>query len=217
LRVNGTVRGGTVSIYAGALGGTGVISAPVTLYSGATLAPGGSLGTLSLSNNLTLSAGSSTEVEINAQTLTCDSVRGLSNVVYAGTLFVTNVAGGLAGGQSFQFFSAASSSGNFSSIAPETPGPNLSWTFNPANGILSVSSLAPPIITQFAMNANSKFTLSGTGPTGQPYRIFAATNIALPLSNWTPLNTGMLTGGIFSFTDSQTTNYDNRFYRVVTP
>ena len=217
LRINGTVNGGTVNVYAGTLGGTGVISAPVTIYSGATLAPGASLGTLSLSNNLALSAGSTTAVEINAQTLTCDLVRGLSNVIYAGTLSVTNVAGRLAGGQSFQLFSAASCSGMFSSITPETPGANLTWSFNPTNGTLSVFSVAPPNITQFAVDANANFTLSGTGPSDQPYRILATTNLMLPLSNWTALSTGILTGGVFNFTDSQATNYDNRFYRVITP
>ena len=80
LLVNGLVRGGAVSIYGGVLGGTGLITAPVTNYSGATLSPGASLGTLTISNNLTLSAGSTTSVEVNAQTLTNDVVRGLSNV-----------------------------------------------------------------------------------------------------------------------------------------
>ena len=40
-------------------------------------------------------------------------MRGLNNVVYGGTLVVTNRVGTLVGGQSFQLFSAANFSGNF--------------------------------------------------------------------------------------------------------
>ncbi len=93
LRVNGKVRGGAVSVYAGALSGTGLITAPVTIYAGATFAPGASPGTLTVSNDLTLSAGSVTAIGLNAQTGTSDRVIGLSNVLYAGTLSLTNRAG----------------------------------------------------------------------------------------------------------------------------
>ena len=216
LRVNGTVRGAVI-VYGGTLGGTGVITAPVTIYPGATLAPGASIGDLTLSNNLTLAAGSTTAVELNAQSLTCDRVLGLSNLVYAGVLVVTNVAGALVGGQSFQLFSAASSSGNFSSLSPVSPGTNLAWNFNPTNGILSVLSLAPPQITSLSVGAGSSFNLSGTGPAAQPYRILAATNIALPLSNWTVATTGSFLAGLFNFTDAPISNQVQKFYRVVTP
>lgn len=217
LRVNGTLPGGAVTVYGGMLAGTGTITAPVTIYAGAAFAPGGSTGTLRLNNNLLLSAGSSTAVEIDATTLACGSVQGLSNVVYAGKLSVTTARGSLAGGQSFRIFNAASYSGGFSNIMPESPGVNLSWAFNPTNGTLSVFSLAPPVIRQFGLNARSNFTLSGTGPAGQVYRIFTTTNLALPLGSWTALTTGILAGGSFAFSDPQTTNYGYRFYRVTTP
>ena len=217
LRVNGTLPGGAVTVYGGMLAGTGTITAPVTIYAGAAFGPGGSLGTLRLNNNLLLSAGSSTAVEIDATSLACGSVQGLSNVVYAGTLSVTTAHGSLAGGQSFRIFNAASYSGGFSNIMPESPGVNLSWAFNPTNGTLSVFSLAPPVIRQFGLNARSNFTLSGTGPAGQVYRIFTTTNLGLPMGSWTALTTGILAGGSFAFTDPQTTNYGYRFYRVTTP
>ena len=219
LRVNGSVRGGTVGIYAGTLGGTGLITAPVTIYSGATLAPGASLGTLTVSNNLTLSTGTTTAIEINAQTLTSDLVRGLSNVMYAGTLSVSNHAGTLADGQNFQLFSAASSSGNFSSITPSSPGTNLVWNFNPTNGMLSVipTVVTPPQFTQLGVIGEGGFTMSGIGPTNAGYRIFTTTNLALPLSTWTAVSTGSFAAGVFSFTDLQVTNYLFRFYRLVSP
>lgn len=216
LLVNGTVRG-SVSVYGGTLGGTGLITSPVSISSGARLSPGASIGTLGISNNLTLATGSSTAVELNAQTLTCDLVRGVSNVLYGGTLFVTNVAGALAGGQVFQLFSAANGSGNFAAISPSSPGPNLAWSFNPANGSLSIVSLPPPQITQVGLGPGNTFAISGTGPAGQAYRILAATNLAMPINAWAEAGTGIFNGGVFSFTDDMATNSPQRFYRAVTP
>jgi len=217
LRVNGSVRGGAISVYAGTLGGAGLITAPVTIYPGATLAPGASSGILTISNELTLAAGSTTVIELNALAVTSDRVVGLGNVAYAGVLVVTNIAGALSGGQSFQLFSASASAGNFSSIQPASPGANLAWSFSPNSGTLSVLALPPPLITQYGLDQDTDFSLSGTGPSGQPYRILVTTNLALPLSNWTAAATGDFTGGVFTFTDLQTGSHPQRFYRVVTP
>jgi len=217
LRVNGKVRGASVSVYAGTLSGTGVITAPVTIYAGATFAPGASPGTLTISNDLTLSAGGVTAIGLNAQTGTSDRVNGLSNVLYAGTLSITDLAGPPTGGQSFQLFSAAGSSGTFDSISPATPGPGLAWSFNPTNGTLSVLSLGPLQINDFAIGAEGSFNLAGTGPNGQGYRVLAATNVTLPLSNWTALSTGVFTGGVFHYSDTQSTNHSQRYYRVAMP
>lgn len=217
LRVNGTVRGGAVKVYGGTLTGTGVVTAPVTIYSGATFAPGASPGTLTVSNDLTLSVGSATTVGLDAQSGMSDCVIGLSNVVYAGALSLTNLAGSLTGGQSFQLFRAASSSGTFDSISPATPGPGLAWSFNPTNGTLSVLSVEPPQIKDFAIGAEGSFNLAGSGPNGQGYRVLAATNVTLPLSNWTTLATGVFAGGVFHYSDTQSTNHSQRYYRVAMP
>ncbi len=146
LLVNGALGNGAVSVATGAaLGGTGVIGGAVTVLSGGTLSPGTSVGTLTVNSSLTLTAGSTTAVDINAQTQTGDQVQGITLATYGGTLMVANVAGTLAVGQSFPLFSAANRAGNFSSISPATPGPNLSWSFNPATGTLSVINNAPTI------------------------------------------------------------------------
>lgn len=212
LLVTGTVRGSGVDIYEGVLAGSGLITAPVTMFPGSFLTPGTSIGTLTISNTLTLIDGSQTTMEINAQTLARDFVTGLSNVTYGGTLVISNVAGTLSAGQSFKLFSATSASGNFNGVIPP-PGAGLAWSFNPANGTLSVLSVAPPQIISSRL-AGGSFTMSGTGPTGQPYRILAATNLG---NNWTPIATGTFSGGTFLFTDPQTSNYLRRFFRVTTP
>ena len=218
LLVNGGLASGSsVDVSGGLLGGFGKVLCPVTIRSGATLAPGSGLGTLTLSNTLTLAAGSTTAVEVNAATLACDLVQGLSSVSYAGTLSVSNVAGALAAGQSFQLLRATSTSGNFSEIVPATPGPGLAWSFNPASGLLSVVAVPPPQFTSFATSAGGIFSLTGTGPSDQSYRLFAGTNLLLPFNTWSPVATGVFSGGVFTFNDTQSTNFPRRFYRIVAP
>lgn len=47
--------------------------------------------------------------------------------------------------------------------------------------------------------------------------VLAATNLALPFSNWTVVAAGLFNGGVFNFTEPQSTNYPAAFSRVVTP
>jgi hypothetical protein len=77
--------------------------------------------------------------------------------------------------------------------------------------------ITPPEINRFLPGVGGGFSLSGTGPVGEGYRILATTNLELPLVNWPVVDTGVFTGGVFSFTDNETTNHAQRFYRVVTP
>jgi autotransporter-associated beta strand protein len=218
LFINGVLASGSsVDATGGTLGGTGRILCPVTIRSGATLAPGVGLGTLTLSNTLSLLAGSMTAMKLNAATLVCDSVVGLSSVSFGGTLSLTNLAGTFATGQSFQLFRATSATGNFAAITPSSPGPGLAWDFSPATGTLTVVAVAPPQFTQAGFGTNGAFALTGTGPSGQGYRIFAGTNVLLPVSAWLPVSTGVFAGGAFSFSEAPSESDPARFYRVVTP
>jgi alpha-tubulin suppressor-like RCC1 family protein len=69
---------------------------------------------------------------------------------------------------------------------------------------------------QTLTNAGFRFTFTNTP--GAFFGVVAATNPALPLSNWTSL-TGLTepSPGQFRFTDSQATNTPQRFYRVRSP
>jgi autotransporter-associated beta strand protein len=159
LWIHGTNAGSAITVTNATLGGTGLIKGPVTVQTGATLAPGASIGTLTVSNTLTLAAGSQTVMEINAATGTNDQVRGLTTVNYGGTLVVTNLAGTASAGQSFQLFSAASRTGNFSSISPTNAGAGLVWNFNPTNGVLTA-------LATVALNpTNVTASVSGTNLT----------------------------------------------------
>ena len=55
---------------------------------------------------------------------------------------------------------------------------------------------------------------AGTGRRGATNRIFATTNPALPLASWSVISTGKFSGGVFTFSDAQATNFTQRFYRV---
>jgi autotransporter-associated beta strand protein len=82
---------------------------------------------------------------------------------------------------------------------------------------LIVTPAAPPQFASVGSDAGGSFALSGSGPEGATYRVFATTNLTLPFSAWTEVATGSFSGGVFTFTDTQATNFPQRFYRTVTP
>ena len=75
----------------------------------------------------------------------------------------------------------------------------------------------PPLIVSNKPAADGVFQLAGTGPRGAVYRLLASTNIGLPPANWLQLTNATFSGGVFTFTDQQATNYARRFYRIATP
>lgn len=160
--VNGQVGPGAVVVQTNAvLGGTGTITGPVTIQLGGTLTAGTQttpgvqgIGTLAINNTLTFQGGSKSLVLVNETAGTQDLITGVTTANYNGTLAATNLSGTLSAGNSFTVFSAAAHSGNFTNIVG-SPGPGLSWSFNPTNGVLSV-------ITAVATNpTNITFSVSG--------------------------------------------------------
>jgi hypothetical protein len=128
---------------------------------GATLSPGASIGTLTINNTLNLAAGSRTLAEVNAGNGSSDLVAGLSSITYGGTLMVSNHGGTVTGNQTFQLFSASSKSGNFAAISPASPGPGLTWYFNPTNGFLTAQITVALTPTNLAVSSNgTNLTLS---------------------------------------------------------
>jgi uncharacterized delta-60 repeat protein len=76
--------------------------------------------------------------------------------------------------------------------------------------------LAPQLSGVWRLSdGNIRFT--GSGASGAPYRVLAATNLGLPLGNWLQIGSGTFTGGLLDFADLQATNYPRRFYRIITP
>ena len=75
----------------------------------------------------------------------------------------------------------------------------------------------PPAFTSTGPSVAGAFQLNGTGPRGSTYHVLASTNLGLPRTSWPALTNAMFSGGVFTFTDRQATNYPRRFYQVVTP
>jgi len=99
---------------------------------------------------------------------------------------------------------------NFATVNSTTPDPN------PADDVASVSvnvsAAQPPQFGSFS-SSNGIFRLTVNGQSGQEYIVQASTN----LFNWMPVYTNPSPFvSPFTFTDSNATNYPDRFYRVVT-
>jgi autotransporter-associated beta strand protein len=217
LRVNGAIGGSGVDVVGGTLGGTGLITAAVAIEVNGRLAPGAPIGTLTVSNALALSG--TTEMEVSPTA--ADKVQGLTSVTFGGTLKVV-VVGNLTGTEVFKLFDAAPGgyAGDFATYDLPTLSAPLAWdtTSVPLDGTLRVAGgVERPHVGTITRTSDGNFQLTGTGPGTASYRILATANVGLPLTNWVQVSSGNFTGGAFSFTDLNATNYPLRFYSVVTP
>jgi hypothetical protein len=67
------------------------------------------------------------------------------------------------------------------------------------------------------MNSNGAVQLQFTNVIGAPFSVFGSTDLSLALTNWTSLGPALeISPGRFQFTDIDTTNFAQRFYRVGT-
>jgi autotransporter-associated beta strand protein len=198
------------------LWGNGSVNGGFTLGSGAILAPGSnSIGTLTFSNTLSLAAGSTNIFEISHSPLANDSAVVSGALTCGGTLIVTNSgATALAAGNSFKLFNAGSYNGAFPNVILPALNPGLSWNTNAltTSGVITV--VPPPVINSISWSGNNfGFNITG-GIAGASFYVLASTNVAAPLSNWTPLLTNQFDNyGNFNFTTDPATNAQN-FYRL---
>jgi uncharacterized repeat protein (TIGR03803 family) len=87
----------------------------------------------------------------------------------------------------------------------------------PSGGGTLFRVILTPHLTSIARLPNGNFTLTGTGPSGSPFRLWASSNPSTPLSSWTLLTNGVFAAnGTFSFTDASPA-ISARFYQVSTP
>lgn len=188
---------GTLTLANGqTLQGSGTVQGNLAALAGSTVAPGTSAatGTLNVSGNATLNGN--TVMKLNGASN--DGLSAGGALTYGGTLTLTNISAPLAAGNSFTLFGASAYSGSFATIAPATPGPGLAWNTNnlTVNGSISVVSAAAPVprITSIGLSG-ATLTIQGTNgtPNGQ-YVLLQSTNVALPLSQWTPALTNSFNG-----------------------
>jgi hypothetical protein len=86
------------------------------------------------------------------------------------------------------------------------------------SSVVTLSLLTGPGFTSAVRNANGSVTLGlETAPNARG-RIYAATNLTPPVL-WVPIYTNSNAGptGLWQFTDTNTANYRDRFYRASSP
>jgi len=162
---------------------------------------------LNIGNRLTLSGNLVAVVNKTNTT----SLLAASNVVYGGSLTLSNLGPSLAYGDTIKLFSASNYSGSFSSIHPAVPGTGLIWYTNwlGVDGTIFVTSTNPALITSPRITSTRMFGSSlaicgtnGNAP-GTSFYTLATTNLTLPLTNWTSIATNQFgPGGSFAITNS---------------
>jgi mannan endo-1,4-beta-mannosidase len=78
---------------------------------------------------------------------------------------------------------------------------------------LDEANAVPPRILSLTRTPNGQMGLIGKGPRGQTNRVFATSDPTLPMGSWSGIHTGKFAGGVFTWSDSQATNFA-RFYRI---
>jgi len=104
--------------------------------------------------------------------------------------------------------------GTFSVIVSNSAG-----TVTSASATLTVIQLVPPTVSDPLVLGDGNFQFNFTGGTGQNYRVWASTNVALtPITTtWNLLDSGTFGGSPVIFTDIQATNFPQRFYILTVP
>ena len=96
---------------------------------------------------------------------------------------------------------------------------NSAGSVTSASATLTVITLVPPALSDFTILGDGNFQFSAAGASGQNYRVWASTNVALePITTtWTLLSTGTFGSSPLTFTDTQATNFAQRFYLLTVP
>jgi autotransporter-associated beta strand protein len=130
---------------------------------------------------------------------------GAGAMIYDGELTVARTGDALTGGETFKLFDAASGyylAFTATNLPPLTA--PLSWDVSGlyVDGTIKVTgSIARPSFGSVQLQGGTNIVLSGSGGTaGGTYHVLSQTNVALPLSLWTPIATN-----VFS-TDGKFTN-----------
>lgn len=157
----GNTYTGTTLVTNGFLAGVGSVSGPVVVAPGGNLGAGDAagIGSFTINNNVTLQGNATLRINKTGGVPSQDQVVVTGNVNYGGILTVTNITSdstALTTSDTFQLFSAAGThAGNFSGIAG-SPGTGLSYSFDPATGILSIVNVASnPTNITFSVSGNA--------------------------------------------------------------
>ncbi|HXT11267.1 MAG TPA: autotransporter-associated beta strand repeat-containing protein [Candidatus Angelobacter sp.] len=147
---------GKTTVANGTLAGSGSVAGAVTVSSTGNIGAGDASGpgTLTIASNLTLQG--STTMRIYRDVPISDVIADNTSVTYGGTLVISNISSTpLTTSDTFHLFTTPSHTGNFNNIVG-SPGAGLAYSFNPANGVLSI------VTSTIATNpTNITFSVSG--------------------------------------------------------
>jgi hypothetical protein len=174
------------------------------------VAPGsgtsGSVGSLSFSGftstgGVTLAGTAWMKLNRNSST-NSDQVISRKSLTYGGSLIVTNAGADLQAGDTFTLFKAAGGfHSSFASVVLPPLASSLFWNTNQlaTGGVISVgSTVVPPGVfanVNYSQAASGIITFNATNATPNgAYTLLMTTNLALPISQWTPAATGNFDG-----------------------
>lgn len=237
LRSNCTYSGATTLSGTLTLSGDGAItnSAVISLAAGSTLDASPRVdatltlsstqklkgdGAFNIGGNLVNNGTIELKVNKSGATLTGDSIQGVNQLTYGGTLNLILSGDALAAGDSVKLFTATSYSSAFSSIVPAAPGSGLAWDTGTlaTDGTLRVVAAAMPVVaTTFLSGTDVVFNGTG-GTSGGTYFVLSSTNVVAPVATWTRIQTNQFdASGNFSVTNAILPNVPQNFFLLQVP
>jgi autotransporter-associated beta strand protein len=175
-------------------------------------------GAFNVVGNLTNNGTIELKVNKSGSTLTADSIHGVSQIAYGGTLKIDLSGDPLVGGEVISLFAATGYSGAFASITPASPGPGLAWYRGnlAVDGTLHVFPV--PVASSVSQSTNG-MTVSGShGPPLRTYLVVASSDPLRPRDIWNPIATNTFDiDGNFSFTLPILENVPRRVFTLKIP
>jgi len=203
------------------LAGSSTIDGLVTVQPGGTLRPGTSVGEIIFNSPPALQGATVMEISKSASVLANDHLQVAGTLTYGGSLTVSKLGpDALSAGDQFILFSADEYAGAFSSVALPALGSGLGWTnCLVQDGSIAVVEAARPLQFTSVTGTDSQLQFSGSGGAfNGAYHVLAATNVALPLAQWTPIATNLFdNAGNFHFTNTIAPGVPQKFYRLRFP
>jgi autotransporter-associated beta strand protein len=185
---------GTLGLYAGVtLEGNGTLLGALDTSFGGIVAPGLPTGTLTVTNTVTLGGVAQMRLDRNASP-NCGKLSAPA-INLGGTLVATNIGARLQPGDTFDLFDGSLSGSFYGSVVLPSY-----YTWNTSNlevnGTISVASVLPgPSFTSIARyDANYMVVNAMNGLPNGPLDVLTSTNLALPLNQWTFVNTTYFDG-----------------------
>jgi autotransporter-associated beta strand protein len=175
-------------------------------------------GAFNVAGNLTNNGTIELKVNKTGPAVTADSIHGVSQIAYGGTLKIDLSGDPLVGGEIISLFAAAGYSGAFANITPATPGPGLAWY----RGNLAVDGtlhVFPVPVASSVSQSPLGVTVTGShGPPLRTYLVVGSSDPLRPRDSWNPIATNTFDiNGNFSFTLPIQQNVVRRVFTIKIP